>query len=152
MQVGPRIPREYSYKGLKLAQLLGQLGVFLACVNAARSPSTSARYPSSLSRASAFGAIHDRSFDARTSSTTLANPGAGPHPASARASCSGDLARPGLFEAPAFHRHWLAHLATAACAARSAAAGSSDGTGSETSQPGLNAEGFYTADANLEFL
>ena len=29
MQVGPRIPGEYSYKGLKLAQLLGQLGVFL---------------------------------------------------------------------------------------------------------------------------
>ena len=32
MQVGPCIPVgnwEYSYKGLKLAQLLGQLGVFL---------------------------------------------------------------------------------------------------------------------------
>jgi hypothetical protein len=30
MQVGPRIPGEYSYTRLKLAQLLGQLGVFLA--------------------------------------------------------------------------------------------------------------------------
>ena len=36
MQVGPRIPGEYSYKGLKLAQLLGQLGVFLAPVGLGR--------------------------------------------------------------------------------------------------------------------
>ena len=29
MKIGPRIPVEYSYKKVKLAQLLGQLGIFL---------------------------------------------------------------------------------------------------------------------------
>ena len=32
MQVGPCIPGEYSYKRLKLAQLLGQLSIFLTVV------------------------------------------------------------------------------------------------------------------------
>ena len=37
MQVGPCIPGEYSYKRLKLAQLLGKLGVFFACGGIRRS-------------------------------------------------------------------------------------------------------------------